>query len=109
MLNLTRIKGEKKKKDAVFLNVTHHILKTDCTEHYHAHSKPYLLERLLHLRWFLFLHYLNCEWFCFPTGLFVLCFISIKLHDGEQIIHFKVCLNDKFADQERKGCGMTLW
>lgn len=40
MLKLTQIKGEKKKKDTVFLNVTHHILKTDCTEHYHAHNKP---------------------------------------------------------------------
>lgn len=48
MLKLSQIKGEKK-KDTVFLNVIHHILKTDCTEHYHAHNKPYLLERLLHL------------------------------------------------------------
>lgn len=50
MLKLTQIKGEKRqKKDTVFLNIIHHILKTDCTEHYHAHNKPYLLERLLRL------------------------------------------------------------
>lgn len=47
VLKLTQIKGEKK-KDTVFLNIIHHILKTDCTEHYHAHNKPYLLERLPH-------------------------------------------------------------
>lgn len=49
MLKLIQIKDEKKKKDTVFLNIIHHILKTDCTEHYHAHNKPYLLERLLRL------------------------------------------------------------
>lgn len=50
MLKLTQIKGEKKqKKDSAFLNIIHHILKTDCTEHYHAHNKPCLLESLLHL------------------------------------------------------------
>lgn len=47
VLKLTQIKDEKK-KDTVFLNIIHHILKTDCTEHYHAHNKPYLLERLPH-------------------------------------------------------------
>lgn len=91
MLKLTQIKDEKK-KDTVFLNIIHHILKTDCTEHYHAHNKPYLLESLYIWGDFssvFFLLYLDCEWFCFPTGLFVLCSISIKLHDGEQIIHFR--------------------
>lgn len=48
MLNLIQIKSEKKRKDTVFLNVFYQVLKTDCTEHYHAHNKPYLLERLLH-------------------------------------------------------------
>lgn len=48
MLNLIQIRSEKKRKDTVFLNVFRQILKTDCTEHYHAHNKPYLLERLLH-------------------------------------------------------------
>lgn len=47
LLKLTQIKDEKK-KDTVFLNIIHHILETDCTEHYHAHNKPYLLERLPH-------------------------------------------------------------
>lgn len=51
VLKLTQIKDEKK-KDTVFLNIIHHILKTDCTEHYHAHNKPYLLERLPHWWWF---------------------------------------------------------
>lgn len=46
MLKLTQIKDEKK-KDTVFLNIIHLILNTDCTEHYYAHNKPYLLESLL--------------------------------------------------------------
>lgn len=109
MLKLTQIKGEKKKKDTVFLNVTHHILKTDCTEHYHAHNKPagktstFVMVFLV----FSFSFTWTVNGFAFPQGY--LCSVSIKPHDGEQIIHFKFFLNDTFADQESKWCGITIW
>lgn len=73
MLKLTQIKGEKKqKKDSAFLNIIHHILKTDCTEHYHAHNKPCLLESLLHL-WL----FLQC--FLFPSLVLRMMLLSHRI------------------------------